>query len=295
MAALAPDVAAALDRARGGRIVFLTGAGISAESGVPTFRGHEGYWLVGSRNYHPQELARRSAFEELPDAVWAWYLYRRGVCRGASPNAAHRALAELEGRLQNRFVLVTQNVDGLHHRAGNTLLRTLEIHGNVDFMRCAADCARKRVDALIPMPDAIPVAWPKDREVDDAVRALLRCPRCGERTRPHVLWFDEHYDEELFRAQSALSVAREAQLLVVVGTTLQTSLPARTSSRARRLARPRSSRSTSRRASSGQSREARAGARSSAPRARPCPRSSRASRSEPSSSSHGGRSRRRLA
>src|SRR2546430_4762370 len=97
--------------ARGGGVVALTGAGVSAESGIPTFRGKEGYWTVGAREYHPQELARYDAFEAMPWEVWAWYLYRLGVCRRAQPNAGHRALVELGTAMPDRFALVTQNVD----------------------------------------------------------------------------------------------------------------------------------------------------------------------------------------
>ena len=115
-------------RAGSGPLVFLTGAGISAESGIPTFRGPEGYWTVGSREYRPEELATYEAFTRMPDEVWAWYLYRRGVCRAARPNPAHLALVELERALGDRFLLVTQNVDGLHLRAGHSAERVLQIH-----------------------------------------------------------------------------------------------------------------------------------------------------------------------
>src|SRR5258706_15326963 len=91
-----------------GNIIALTGAGISAESGIPTFRGKEGYWTIGAREYHPQELATFEAFEAMPWSVWAWYLYRRGVCRAAAPNAAHAALVRLDAALQDRFALITQ-------------------------------------------------------------------------------------------------------------------------------------------------------------------------------------------
>ena len=117
-------------------VVFLTGAGISAESHIPTFRGEEGYWTVGSKHYHPTELATRQAFSELPMDVWAWYLFRRTVCRRAEPNPGHLLLARLEKHLGERFLLVTQNVDGLHLRAGNSLEKTYQVHGNIDFMRC---------------------------------------------------------------------------------------------------------------------------------------------------------------
>ncbi|HWP35486.1 MAG TPA: Sir2 family NAD-dependent protein deacetylase [Thermodesulfobacteriota bacterium] len=214
-----------LDRAAagGGPVVVLTGAGISAESGIPTFRGPEGYWRVGSRHYRPMELATRAAFEAMPDEVWGWYLYRRAVCRAAQPNAAHRALAALEQALGDRFLLVTQNVDGLHLRAGNTPARTYRIHGDLDLMRCAAGCSRE----LLPVPAALGDAWEDGRLPGPRERALLTCPRCGGRTRPHVLWFDECYDEAWFRFDSSLRAAAAASLLVVIGTSGATTLPVR--------------------------------------------------------------------
>lgn len=215
MALLERLVDAALDAP--GPILWLTGAGISAESGVPTFRGEEGYWRVGSRNYHPQELATFAAFSAMPREIWSWYLYRRGVCHGAEPNAAHRALASLEAHLGERFVLVTQNVDGLHLRAGNSRARTYEIHGNLDFMRPVGG------DAIVPIPAAIPVRWPKERRVTVAEQALLQVD--GRPARPHVLWFDEAYDEAKFRFESSLHAVVEASLLVVVGTRGATNLP----------------------------------------------------------------------
>ncbi|MEO1335399.1 MAG: Sir2 family NAD-dependent protein deacetylase, partial [Myxococcota bacterium] len=124
-------------RADDGPIVVLTGAGISAESGIPTFRGKDGYWTVGTRNYHPQEMATRAAFEAMPEEVWRWYLYRRSVCRAAQPNAAHEALVKLEDALGERFQLVTQNVDGLHQSAGNQ--RVFAIHGHLDQWRSGHD------------------------------------------------------------------------------------------------------------------------------------------------------------
>src|SRR3954471_6406712 len=138
----APDSVVAAARSalgRDGKVVVLTGAGVSAESGIPTFRGQEGYWTIGAREYHPQELATHDAFEAMPWEVWAWYLYRRSVCRRAEPNAGHRALVRLDAALPDRFALVTQNVDGLHGRAGSPDLRTFPIHGDISLMRCAAD------------------------------------------------------------------------------------------------------------------------------------------------------------
>jgi len=216
-------LASILDAAKSidGPAVLLTGAGISAESGIPTFRGKEGYWRVGSKNYHPTEMATWSTFSQMPDEVWSWYLYRRSICRAAEPNDAHRAVVKLEEALGDRFVLITQNVDGLHIRAGNTLDRTYQIHGNIDFMRCADECTPK----LYPIPDEIDVSWDKARKIDVVERERLLCPACGTRARPHVLWFDESYDEEHFRFESSLAAAGRASILVVVGTTGTTNLP----------------------------------------------------------------------
>ncbi len=220
MTALPEDALALARAARGRLVVFLTGAGISAESGIPTFRGPEGYWTIGSRNYHPTELATRAAFERMPREVWSWYLFRRGTCRAAAPNAAHLALAELERAIGDRFLLLTQNVDGLHLRAGSSLARTYQIHGNIDFHRYVDESQ----DAPLAIPAGIDVAWPKGRAITDAELRLLASPK-GVPGRPHVLWFDESYDEENFRYESSLAAAQRASLLVVVGTTGATSLP----------------------------------------------------------------------
>ena len=216
-----PVIAAAREAlGRQGKVIGLTGAGVSAESGIPTFRGQEGYWTVGSRDYHPQELATHDAFSRMPWDVWAWYLYRRGVCRAAAPNAAHDAFVRLDRALGDRFALITQNVDGLHRRAGSPAERTFTIHGDIGLMRCAHDCCLDRW----PIPDAVP-ALRKGETVTAAMRALLVCPRCGGMARPHVLWFDESYDEERFFLETSRRIAAEAALLVVVGTSAQTNLP----------------------------------------------------------------------
>jgi NAD-dependent deacetylase len=167
------------------------------------------------------ELATRTAFEAAPDDAWAWYLYRRAACLRAEPNAAHHALARLEEALGDRFLLITQNVDGLHTRAGNSFARTFQIHGNIHFMRCSSECN------LTPeaLPQALPTTWERERPLTPSERDLLCCRACGSRTRPHVLWFDEYYDEPLFRFESSLAAAADAELLVVVGTTGSTNLP----------------------------------------------------------------------
>ena len=205
----------------GGSVVVLTGAGISTASGIPDFRGPEGFWTVGSRQYHPQELATFAAFSQMPAAVWSWYLYRRSVCLAAAPNQAHLALAELERQLGERFTLVTQNVDGLHLRAGNSLSRTWQIHGNIQFVRCSAECNPE----IAPVPDEVPDDWRKGRELDADLAGVLRCGRCRAWLRPHVLWFDECYDEPRYRFDSSMDAARCAAMLVVVGTSGTTTLP----------------------------------------------------------------------
>ncbi len=204
-----------------GPIVTLTGAGISAESGIPTFRGPEGYWRVGSVNYRPEELATNAAFQRMPLELWGWYLHRRSACRHAQPNPAHLALVELEAALADRFLLVTQNVDGLHLLAGNSLARCYQIHGNIHYLRCSADCENR----VRPLPTELPAEWPKGKLPEGAEIDLLKCAGCGAFLRPHVLWFDECYDEERYRFESSLAAVEAASLLIVVGTSGATSLP----------------------------------------------------------------------
>jgi len=207
--------------AGGGPIVFLTGAGISAESGIPTFRGAEGYWQVGSRNYQPMEMATRDAFEQMPEEVWRWYLYRRAVCRAAEPNAAHRALVEVERALGDRFLLVTQNVDGLHLRAGHRPDRVYQIHGNIDFCRCYDECPAAATPRALPDDFGPRATEAREHRLTGAECARLRCG-CGAWMRPHVLWFDESYDEERYHFISSLDAAGRAATPVIVGSTAST-------------------------------------------------------------------------
>lgn len=209
-------------RQHDGLLVILTGAGISAESGIPTFRGPEGFWTIGSRNYHPMELATRAAFDSNPEHVWSWYLNRRAFCHAAKPNAAHAALVRLERALGDQFLLITQNVDSLHIRAGNSDARTFQIHGCLDEIRCSDECS----SAVYPMPAGLGTTWESGRELNPGELRLLRCPVCHALARPHVLWFDEYYDEKRFRFESSMRAADVAAALVVIGTTGATSLPA---------------------------------------------------------------------
>ncbi len=198
---------------QGYKVIVLTGAGISVESGIPTFRGKDGIWTVGSKHYYPAEMATRRAFSAMPEEVWKWYLYRLRRYGKATPNQGHLAVAKLEEILQDRFLLVTQNVDGLHLKAGNSQERTYEIHGNINFMRCFSGCT----DMLFPV----------DPYVDSDFKGVPKCPKCGGWARPHVLWFDECYDEENFRFVSSQAAAQECSLLITVGTSGATNLPTR--------------------------------------------------------------------
>lgn len=203
-----------------GHITVLTGAGISAESGIPTFRGPEGFWTVGSKEYRPQQMATYQMFCRHPEEVWKWYLYRLNICRNAKPNAGHLALAKMENIFEDRFTLITQNVDGLHLTAGNSIDRTFQIHGNIFYMRCADECS----SSLYPVSEEL-YGRSKEQEISDTERNLLQCPDCGALARPHVLWFDETYNEPLFSYDSSIDTAKKTKLLVVVGTSGATHLP----------------------------------------------------------------------
>jgi len=181
-------------------LAVLTGAGVSAASGIPTFRGEGGYWHKDSAVYKAEDIATPETFAKDPELVWAWYLYRRSICHRAEPNAGHQALVELEQLLGDRFTLVTQNVDGLHRRAGNE--RLYEVHGNIDY--CRQD------GQVLPMPD-LPLKA-KDTDLTDTERQALK----GK--RPHILWFGEQYDEDLYQAGTAFETFQHADLVLVAGT-----------------------------------------------------------------------------
>jgi NAD-dependent deacetylase len=206
-----------------GRVVVLTGAGIAAESGVSTFRGEDGQWQVGSRTYHPVELATWMAFQRMPADIWGWYLYRRARYHAAHPGLGHQAIAALERRLGERCLLVTENVDGLHLRAGNSAERTFQIHGNVDFARCASECCPD----IRRLPEDFARDWTWRQRPGEAELEVLTCPRCRGWLRPHVLWFDELADEERFRSDSSLRAIDGAAALVVAGATTAPALPAK--------------------------------------------------------------------
>ena len=128
------------------KVVVLTGAGISAESGVPTFRGEDGLW----KKFRPEELATFDAFMANPQLVWEWYEYRRKIIEEIKPNPAHLALVEFQNYFE-KFDLITQNVDGLHLTAGSSGQETYQIHGNINKMRCSKECHA----TLYPLPKAV--------------------------------------------------------------------------------------------------------------------------------------------
>jgi NAD-dependent deacetylase len=172
------------------RVIALTGAGVSAESGVPTFRGPGGLW----RQYRPEDLATPEAFTRDPRLVWEWYAWRRDCIARLTPNAAHVALAALENRFAD-FLLATQNVDGLHAAAGS--LRMVELHGSLWRVRCLR-CGDSSDDRRIPLPQIPPFC------------------ACGGLLRPSVVWFGEPLPEEALSA--ALAAASAADFALVVGT-----------------------------------------------------------------------------
>jgi NAD-dependent deacetylase len=173
-----------------GNIAVLTGAGISAESGIPTFRSAGGLW----RNFRPEELATPEAFDRDPATVWEWYLWRRELIAQAQPNAGHFALVKLEERTPHS-TLITQNVDGLHDQAGSR--RILKVHGDIWINRCR-NCGRET--GVLP------------------AERLPRCA-CGGILRPGVVWFGEALPRDVWlEAEKATS---EADVLLVVGTSAQ--------------------------------------------------------------------------
>jgi NAD-dependent deacetylase len=184
-----PRLLRALRAAR--RVGVLTGAGISAESGIPTFRDAQtGLWS----RFRPEELATADAFRRDPQLVWDWYAWRRGLVAGAAPNAAHRALARLQS-LVPELTLVTQNVDGLHQGAGS--VDVVELHGNIHRSKCLVE-------------DIVVDAWPETAERPP------RCPTCGAPLRPDVVWFGERLPPQaIARAEAA---ARACDLYFSIGT-----------------------------------------------------------------------------
>lgn len=179
------------------KIVFVTGAGISQESGIPTFRGKNGLW----RKYDPMQLATIDAFYENPKLVWEWYNERRENIFSSKPNPGHKAIAELEKYVD--VSVLTQNIDGLHQRAGST--KVLELHGSIIKIKCTV-CDFS--DEIITQFEKIPPIC-----------------KCGNILRPNVVWFGEPLPQDVW--QQAMIHAGECDLMIIAGTSLVVS-PANT-------------------------------------------------------------------
>ena len=179
------------------KIVFVTGAGISQESGIPTFRGNDGLW----RNYDPMKLATIDAFYENPKLVWEWYNERRSNVLQARPNLGHNAIVELEKYAQ--VVVLTQNIDRLHKKAGSS--NVLELHGSIVKIKCTVYDYNEEI--LTEISDFPPVC------------------KCGNILRPDVVWFGEPLPQDVW--QNAIEFASQCDLMVIVGTSLVVS-PANT-------------------------------------------------------------------
>jgi NAD-dependent deacetylase len=188
---MTPEIQKARDLlGQASRIAVLTGAGISAESGIPTFRGAGGLW----KSFRPEDLATPAAFQRDPATVWEWYLWRRELVSKAEPNAGHLALARLEQRTPT-FTLITQNVDGLHDRAGSRHI--LKVHGDIWTNRCQTCGGETAEFPAGPLPHC----------------------GCGGLLRPGVVWFGEALPQGVWR--EAERAAREAEVMLVVGTSAQ--------------------------------------------------------------------------
>ena len=207
------------------RVLVLTGAGVSAESGIPTFRGKDGYW----RNLDPTKLATADAFARDPQLVWDWYRERRQRIRDARPNAAHEAIARL-AQCTDDFLLVTQNVDDLHVRAGMPAKKMVQIHGDIFIARCSR-CEFERYD----YPPSPTPRRASEQEQQDAAEFGVRrhvaalearrcprtpkCPRCTALMRPGVVWFGEQLPwNEVLRVETFLD-SGPCDFVIVAGTT----------------------------------------------------------------------------
>ncbi|WP_155883453.1 MULTISPECIES: NAD-dependent deacylase [unclassified Desulfurobacterium] len=201
------------------RIVFFTGAGISAESGIPTFRGKDGLW----NRYSPAELATFEAFLNDSLKIWKWYLYRMWLIAKAQPNPGHTAIAEFEKLFSGKVIVVTQNVDGLHEEAGS--VKVLELHGNIFEGKCrfcGAFYSKERFSEIFPIASK---CFLKNLSESDFKEKILKglsedslpvCPVCGELVGPGVVWFGEALPEDVL--SQAFSVSKGSDLFFSVGT-----------------------------------------------------------------------------
>lgn len=176
-----------------GSVTVLTGAGISAESGVPTFRGNDGLW----KKFKPEELANFDAFIRNPDLVWEWYRHRKQVISTIQPNAGHYALAEME-KGYKEFAIITQNIDNLHYRAGSKTV--YELHGNINRNYCIG-CGKSYTNDDILQPDK---------------GKAPRCSSCNGLIRPDVVWFGEMLPVDAWN--SSVTAAERSDVFFSVGT-----------------------------------------------------------------------------
>jgi len=202
------------------RILVLTGAGVSAESGIPTFRGKDGYW----RNLDPTKLATPEAFARDPQLVWDWYRERRQRISDVRPNAAHEAIARL-AQCTDDFLLVTQNVDDLHARGGTPAQKMVQIHGDIFVTRCSrcdwraelCDAETDKICSHAGLAGARPAI--EGNEQEDVEHRLPTCRKCGALMRPGVVWFGEQLPwNELQRVENFLD-AGACDVVIVAGTT----------------------------------------------------------------------------
>lgn len=193
------ELIVALRQARS--ITVLTGAGISAESGIPTFRDSQtGLW----EKYDPHELATPEAFARNPELVMKWYRWRRDIIMKAEPNPAHYALSAIEQKLSD-FHLITQNVDGLHLRAGSK--NVIQLHGDLNKLRCSG------IRAPGSQENASQCSFSTTEWQEDGIPL---CPLCGSFLRPDVVWFGEHLSEDALKA--ALAVSKKCDAFFSIGT-----------------------------------------------------------------------------
>jgi NAD-dependent deacetylase len=197
------------------RILVLTGAGVSAESGIPTFRGKDGYW----RNLDPAKLATPEAFAKDPGLVWEWYRERRQRIRNAQPNPAHKAIAKLAQHAQE-FLLVTQNVDDLHARSGSSKEKMVQIHGDIFVTRCSrCDFNHREHPPSFNYGVAGPPSQGYGVAGEQEKKKIPECPRCEGLMRPGVVWFGEQLPwDELRRVENYLKDG-PCNFVIVAGTT----------------------------------------------------------------------------
>jgi len=172
-------------------VCSLTGAGISAESGIPTFRGKDGLW----KTYRAEQLATPAAFIQDPRLVWEWYDWRRGIIASKEPNDGHKVLTEWETLFPN-FALITQNIDGIHQRAGSK--NVIELHGNIWKLRCTAENTITE-NHEVPLKESPP-----------------HCEACGALLRPHVVWFGESLDASIL--QHSFQLCATCDVVFLIGT-----------------------------------------------------------------------------